>query len=42
MVESAVHKLLEFFELISEDPGVVSRRIVDVILEECPYPFWVL
>ena len=42
VVESAGNKLLEFFELISEEPGVVSRRVVDVILEECHYPFWPL
>ena len=41
VVESAGRKLLDFFEMISEESGVVSRRMVHVILEESPHPFWV-
>ena len=36
VVESAGDKLLDFLELISEESRVVSRKIIDVILEESP------
>ena len=38
MVESAGDKLLDFLVMISQS-GVVSRKLVDLILEESPLKF---